>query len=230
MRLCDAAHQQILGRREPRRVNRSAHPDIPGVAGLTLIRVVPPEMECPADYKCTCPGFVDTPRLETEVFEMPQFGVPYRQEFRRQMLELVRSGRTPWDLSREFEPTAQSIWNWVCQAERYGSTHKDVGVTSAGRKERRSSDLRITACARSATSWHRRRPSDAYVRPRGRRPRSDLRSHERASQAEFPIAPMPRVLGVSVPGGHACRSRPASIHATSDAVLRHRIRKIHAAS
>jgi len=54
---------------------------------------------------------VDTPRLETEMSEMPKFRVPYPPEFRRQMVELVRSGRTPEELAREFEPTAQSIWN-----------------------------------------------------------------------------------------------------------------------
>lgn len=61
---------------------------------------------------------------------MPRFRVPYPPEFRRQMVELVRSGRTPEDLSREFEPTAQSIWNWVRQAERDGVARKDGGVTS----------------------------------------------------------------------------------------------------
>jgi transposase len=78
---------------------------------------------------------VDTPRLETEVSEMPKFRVPYPPEFRRQMVELVRSGRTPEDLSREFEPTAQSIWNWVRQAERDGVARKDGGVTSPEREE-----------------------------------------------------------------------------------------------
>jgi transposase-like protein len=34
------------------------------------------------------------------------------------MVDLVRSGRTPEALSREFEPTAQAIWNWVRQADR----------------------------------------------------------------------------------------------------------------
>ena len=27
----------------------------------------------------------------------------------------MRAGRTPEELSREFEPSAQSIWNWVRQ-------------------------------------------------------------------------------------------------------------------
>jgi hypothetical protein len=39
---------------------------------------------------------------------MPKSHPPYAPEFRRQMVELVRSGRTPEELSREFEPTAQA--------------------------------------------------------------------------------------------------------------------------
>lgn len=37
---------------------------------------------------------------------MPRFGSAYPPEFRRQLVELVRSGRTPEELSRELEPTA----------------------------------------------------------------------------------------------------------------------------
>ena len=35
----------------------------------------------------------------------------YPPEFRRQMVDLVRAGRSPEELAREFEPTAQSIRN-----------------------------------------------------------------------------------------------------------------------
>ncbi len=55
---------------------------------------------------------------------MPRNRPPYPAEFRARMVELVRSGRTPEDLSREFEPTAQSIWNWVRQAERDEGIHR----------------------------------------------------------------------------------------------------------
>jgi len=48
---------------------------------------------------------------------MPRFRAAYPPEFRRQLVELVRSGRTPEELSREFEPTAQSIANRVKQAD-----------------------------------------------------------------------------------------------------------------
>jgi transposase len=43
---------------------------------------------------------------------------PYSPEFRRQIVELVHSGRDPDDLAREFEPTAQSIRHWVAVADR----------------------------------------------------------------------------------------------------------------
>jgi transposase len=42
---------------------------------------------------------------------MPKTRLPYAPEFRRRMIELVRAGRDPEDLAREFEPTSQSIRN-----------------------------------------------------------------------------------------------------------------------
>lgn len=59
---------------------------------------------------------------------------PYPPEFRRRMVELVRAGRTPEALSREFEPTAQSIHNWVAQANRDEGRRSD-GLTTEERKE-----------------------------------------------------------------------------------------------
>lgn len=49
---------------------------------------------------------------------MPKTRPPYAPEFRRQMVELVRAGRDPADLAREFEPSRQAISNWVAQADR----------------------------------------------------------------------------------------------------------------
>jgi transposase len=65
---------------------------------------------------------------------MPRFRAAYPPEFRRQMVELVRSGRTPEELSREFEPSAQSIMNWVRRAERDAGRRAD-GPTSVEREE-----------------------------------------------------------------------------------------------
>ena len=67
---------------------------------------------------------------------MPKTRRPYPPEFREQMVALVRAGRTPGELSREFEPSAQSIANWVAQADRDEGKRKD-GLTSAEREELR---------------------------------------------------------------------------------------------
>ena len=49
---------------------------------------------------------------------MPKSRPPYPVEYRAELVRLVREeGRSPSDLAREFEPSAQSITNWVAQAE-----------------------------------------------------------------------------------------------------------------
>ena len=67
---------------------------------------------------------------------MPRHRAPYPPEFRQQMVELVRAGRTPEELSREFEPTAQAIRNWVRQIEVDEGRRED-GVTTSEREELR---------------------------------------------------------------------------------------------
>lgn len=43
---------------------------------------------------------------------------PYPTEYKAELVRLVREeGRSPRELAREFEPSAQSIMNWVVQAE-----------------------------------------------------------------------------------------------------------------
>ena len=49
---------------------------------------------------------------------MPKTHPPYSPEFRRRIVDLVRAGRDPAGLAREFDPTAQAIRNWVVQARR----------------------------------------------------------------------------------------------------------------
>ena len=58
----------------------------------------------------------------------------YPPEFRRRMVELVHSGRTPEALAREFEPSAQSIRQWVRQADLDEGRRHD-GLTTEEREE-----------------------------------------------------------------------------------------------
>jgi transposase len=65
---------------------------------------------------------------------MPKSRPLYPAEFRRQMVELVRAGRSPEELAQEFEPSAQAIRNWVAQAERDEGLCQD-GLTTDEREE-----------------------------------------------------------------------------------------------
>jgi transposase len=58
----------------------------------------------------------------------------YPPEFRRRMIELVRGGRSPEALAREFEPSAQSIRQWVRQADLDEGQRSD-GLTTEEREE-----------------------------------------------------------------------------------------------
>ena len=58
----------------------------------------------------------------------------YSEELRRQMVRLARSGRTPEELGREFEPSAQAIRNWVKQAELDEGSRTD-GLKTDEREE-----------------------------------------------------------------------------------------------
>ena len=58
----------------------------------------------------------------------------YAPEYRRQMVELARGGRNAAELAREFQTTAQSIRNWVAQADRDEGRRSD-GLTTAEREE-----------------------------------------------------------------------------------------------
>ena len=50
------------------------------------------------------------------------------------MVELVRAGRSPEELAREFEPTAQAIRNWLQQADRDDGLRQH-GLTTNQRDE-----------------------------------------------------------------------------------------------
>ena len=67
---------------------------------------------------------------------MSKQGNRYAAEFLRQMVELVRAGRGSEELAREFEPSGQTIRNWVNQADLDEGRRQD-GLTSEERAELR---------------------------------------------------------------------------------------------
>jgi transposase-like protein len=93
------------------------------------------------------------------------------------MIELVRAGRDPEDLAREFEPTSQSIRNWVAQADRSeGRREEKVEPTSSAERDeliKLRREVRQLRLERDILS--KPRPG-LHARPAQYRP--DLRVHE----------------------------------------------------
>ena len=65
---------------------------------------------------------------------MPRSRAAYAPEFRQKMVELVHAGRSPEELAKEFEPTAQTIRNWLAKSEGPCGKRPQL-LTSAEREE-----------------------------------------------------------------------------------------------
>jgi transposase len=65
---------------------------------------------------------------------MPKAPPPYPPEFRRRILDLVRSGRTPESLGREFKIAGQTVRNWMHEEAVETGRRKD-GLTHDEREE-----------------------------------------------------------------------------------------------
>lgn len=95
---------------------------------------------------------------------MPKSRLPYSPEFRRRMVDRVRAGRSPEDLSREFEPTAQSIGAWVATADKQEGRRGEAvpGLAASERDElarlrRENKQLRVERDILSkAAAWFAR--------------------------------------------------------------------------
>jgi transposase len=65
---------------------------------------------------------------------MPPTRPAYPPELRQRIVDLARAGRTAASLAREFEPTENTIRNWIAQADRDAGVRTD-GLTSDERAE-----------------------------------------------------------------------------------------------
>jgi len=135
------------------------------------------------------------------------------------MVDLVRAGGKPGELSEEFGCTAQSIANWVAQAQRDTGDRKD-GLTSSEREglvrlRRENKQLR--------TEKGDPVKSRGLVCERDRRNIEEIFGSVKANQATYPVRVMCRLLKVSKSGFYAWLDRPTSTQARADIALSARI-------
>jgi putative transposase len=151
----------------------------------------------------------------------------YSPEFRAEAIRLIREGeRNAEQLARVLGCSAQSIRNWVRQADLDAGRRRD-GLTTAERLELR----RLRAENRVLHMEQDLLQTSGGLRRDGQRP--DPVTVFRFIEAEkdrLPIAFLCRCLGVSPSGYYAWRRRHPSRRAGADAALTERIRQIHAAS
>lgn len=65
---------------------------------------------------------------------MSNYNANYTDEFKQQMVALVRTGRTPADLAREFPPSIKTLRKWARQADLGAGVRVD-GTTTAEKDE-----------------------------------------------------------------------------------------------
>lgn len=89
---------------------------------------------------------------------MPRTHPRYPDAYRQQILELARAGRSPDELAKEFEPTAQTIRNWIKQSEldhgqrQDGLTRDEKAELARLRKENKQLQLE-REILKKAAAW-----------------------------------------------------------------------------
>ncbi len=89
---------------------------------------------------------------------------PYPPEFRREIVGLVRSGRSPESLAREFELSAAAIRKWVKQAD-LDEGHRSDGLTTFERQELRQARRAVFDIIEGFYNRRRRHSALGYESP-----------------------------------------------------------------
>ncbi|MBS0579089.1 MAG: IS3 family transposase [Proteobacteria bacterium] len=148
--------------------------------------------------------------------------IRYTPEFKRQLVELHRSGRSATSLAKEFGPTAWTIGLWVKQAERDrgkgdgGLTHSEREELNRLRRENRKlkEEREILFKSRGLVR-HRERSLEA------------LFGFVKVNQATHPVGMMCRLLQISRSGYYAWLDRPMCARRREDLALTGKIAAIH---
>jgi len=118
-------------------------------------------------------------------FSIPRPCPSYPPELQQQIVELARTGLSPEELAREFDPKAWAIRNWIKEAHLDDGRHHD-GPTPAERQELAPCDPTISSFALKEESWHTARQCTCSRTNMKTGAESGGRSHQRPYQQAGP--------------------------------------------
>ena len=153
---------------------------------------------------------------------------PYPTEYKAELVRLVREeGRSPRELAREFEPSAQSIMNWVVQAEIDDGKRGGVTTDEKAELRRLRAENRVLRMEKDLLE---KAALGGLLRGEERPDAVRVFGFIEAEKANFSIKFMCEQLGVTRQGFYAWRRRPPSRRRITDAAYTAVIKKIHADS
>ncbi len=164
---------------------------------------------------------------------MPRTNPAYPPEFRREAIRLVRASDEEHPIpriAREIGVSDGTLRSWVDQDEIDSGERE--GLTTEEKEELRRLRREVKTLRQEKEILRKARKAFAKPSSPGRRSGVGefLQAHRSKEKANYPVAVLCRMLGVSKSGYYAWRSRPPSERRRQDALLTEKIRQIHSRS
>ena len=147
----------------------------------------------------------------------------YPPEFRRRILDLVRSGRSVSAVAGEFEVSRQTIMNWQKQDDLDSGRRAD-GLTTEERIEMTKLRKRVRELEMEREHLKKSR---SLVRSGNECRSEQIFGLVKPYQAQYPVRNLCQILGVSSSGFYAWLKRPPSRRRLSDIMIGDRLEAFH---